>query len=158
MKTLLKGFVRLVGTVSGIEGLCVMIVGVFTTVAFFQEPKHGFDVFLGIFECVAKELIGAYLTYVAFVVWRRFSPAAIHHVCAVLGFLLFALLLSFVSLPDNPPAPGMFVFYVLVFVGFGAVSYLAFRLCRLLLQRTLFPTQAAYPVAGGNAVPPHASA
>lgn len=82
----LKILVKLIGSLSGLLGfgmLCVdlfFLVGVFKAATWWMVPIAMFS--FG---------IAAYLLYVAFLVWFRFSPLAVRHVCGALGFYALSL-------------------------------------------------------------------
>ena len=154
MKTALKIIIRLLGTVSGIFGAMIMVVNLIALNNRFFEQK---DVWIlkGIIFSVGIELLGAYLLYVAFVVWRRFSPSAIHHISVFLGFLLFGKLNYFVDKMSTPLTPSFpdWIDAGLVISASVVASYLAFRLCRFALMRVLFPTEKGGLDATANGTP-----
>jgi hypothetical protein len=143
MEKILKGIVRLLGLVSGVVGLTFLISCVAMAVILLRDQKDAVVILLGVVGIVSSGLFGAYFLYVAFVVWRQFSPAAVHHVSAALGLILFGVLINRLVVPRPGPSAS-FVGSLEDFAFFGsciAVSYLFFRLSRFMLNRSLFPTQ-----------------
>jgi hypothetical protein len=143
MEKILKGIVRLLGLVSGLLGLLCLISCVAMAVILLRDQKDAVVILVGVVGIISSGLFGAYFLHVAFVVWREFSPAAVHHVSAVLGLILFGVLINRLAVP-RPGPPPLFVGSLEDFALFGsciAVSYLFFRLCRFMLNRVLFPTQ-----------------
>ncbi len=138
MEKILKGMMRLLGLAIGVVGLLFLISCVAMMVILLRDPKDAVVILLGIVGIISSGLFGAYFLCVAFVVWRQFSPAAVHHVSAVLALVLFGTLIDRLADPRPIPPPS-FLGSLGDFAFFGsciAVSYLVFRLCRFMLNRT----------------------
>ncbi|HXI82863.1 MAG TPA: hypothetical protein VNL17_02090 [Verrucomicrobiae bacterium] len=143
MEKILKGIVRLLGLASGLLGLLCLISCAAMLVILLHDSKDAVVVLLGIVGIISSGLFGAYFLCVAFVVWRQFSPAAVHHISAVVALVLFGVLINRLADP-RPILPPSFEGSLGDFALFGsciAVSFLVFRLFRFMLNRGLFPTQ-----------------
>ena len=141
----------------GIDGLLMVVAALSTTSSLLRDHRDAFHVLLGIISFAGPLLLGAYFLFTGVLAWRPFSPAAVQHFCVALAFIFYGLMLSAITMPDRAPPLRVQALYLLLFIGLGIVSYVAFRCCRFILRRTLFPPQEAYPATGGNAASPRAS-
>jgi len=147
MKGTLKFFVRAVGTIAGLIGLHFLVIGALML----RESPDWPVILLGV---VWFGLLGAYLLYVTYLVWRRFSPLAVQHVCFLLALLLFASLVRHL-LPEPSPSPAIdfSLRHLALFAGCIIGAYVFYRACCFALERGLFSAEkgSAEPSTGANA-------
>lgn len=124
--TIAKVVVRIVGTLFGLLGLGMLG---FDLRLFYRSvaERNGWSI---MFMTIALMTI-IYLIYVAYLVWLRFSPRAVRHVCGALGFCVLAFLV-----PNRAPEAPWAVF---AFVGCLVVIYIGYRIASVCLCRLLFP-------------------
>jgi len=84
-RTAIKAALRLIGTLGGILGIAILWIAAVLFFGSFREL--GWTIILVIFPA----LLGAYFIYVTYLVWFRFSPRAIRHICIGLGLYLFSV-------------------------------------------------------------------
>jgi hypothetical protein len=125
---------RVAGTLAGLVGLCflpAMLVGLYHSIT---EPYP-----LMILVAAFALAISAYLMYVAYLVWFRFSPLAVRHVCGALGFYVLTLVPRLLDLSRNPDRPWM----GFALLGSFVAVYIAYRFASHRLSRLLFPESSS---------------
>jgi hypothetical protein len=80
-QTIATILIRIVGTLAGLLGACMLCVTPFMFYGAFAS-EHFWILLVGLFPFV----VGIYFLYVAYLVWFRFSANAVRHVCGMLGF------------------------------------------------------------------------
>src|SRR4051812_1770821 len=78
---LARNFMRIVATLAGVFGVITLCIAPFTL---YYSIMRG-DAWM-IFFAALPLMLGAYGIYLAYVVWFRFSPLAVRHICGALGF------------------------------------------------------------------------
>ena len=76
--------------------------------------------------------IAAYLVYVGYLVWCRFSPRAVHHVCGAVGFYLLGQSMELFGRSNE-------LWISFAFLGLLVVVYFGYRFASSRLSRWLFP-------------------
>jgi hypothetical protein len=76
--------------------------------------------------------IAAYLVYVGYLVWFRFSPRAVRHVCGAVGFYLLTQCVELFGRSDE-------LWTSFAFLGGLIVVYFGYRFTSSRLSRWLFP-------------------
>ena len=119
-------FMRAVATFSGLVAFPWLCVGPFMLYQAFAKADR-LMIGLTIFPLV----LGLYFLYVAYIVWFKFSPLAVRHVCGMIGF--YALMLLTKLPPDRTSqAP-------LLFLGGLIVAYFIYRATTRYFSRVIFP-------------------
>jgi hypothetical protein len=129
-----KIVMRIAGTLAGLMGFCLfsaMLVGLYSSITERDLRMVPFAVF--------SLAISAYLMYAAYLVWFRFSPLAVRHVCGALGFCVLMLLMQLPDWSRIPDQPWM----EFAFLGSFVAVYIAYRLASNRLSRLLFPESSS---------------
>jgi hypothetical protein len=121
---------RIAGTLAGLLGLCLlpaMLVGLYSSIT----ESDPWMILFATFSLA----ISAYFMYVAYLVWLRFSPLAVQHVCGALAFYVLILIMRLFELSRNRDQP---------WIGFAlpgsfVAVYIAYRVASHRLSRLLFP-------------------
>ena len=125
-----KILMRVVGTLTGLLGLGMFHITLFLMFKSITERNLGMILFV-LFPLAAA----VYLIYVAYLVWFRFSPITVRHICRALAFYVVALLMElFDPARDSKAAWPMFAF-----LGCLVVVYFAYAVVSDQLIRLLFP-------------------
>jgi hypothetical protein len=85
----LKATIRALATVAGLFGILDVFFGIgflISSVADKKPPNA-----MTIFFATMFVIPGIYLSWVLFLVWRRFSPKAVLHFCGAIGFFAWVL-------------------------------------------------------------------
>jgi hypothetical protein len=131
-----KTVMRVVGTLAGLLGvamLCFMPFMLFHSIT----ERNPWMIVLAIFPLA----LALYFIYVAYLVWFRFSPLAMRHICGALGFYVLMLLTKLFDRDlDTTWAPS-------AFLGCLVIVYFAYRVASNRLSRWLFPESISSPVA-----------
>lgn len=132
---IVKVLLRIVGTLAGLVGggmLCV------STVVFYRsynvlsaEMREFWMIGLAAFTLA----LAVYFLFVAYLVWFRFSPRAVRHVCGVLGFYVLMSTTKLFPSVHNSDTSWM----AFVFLGLLVGVYFAYRWASTRLSRYLFP-------------------
>jgi hypothetical protein len=83
-RTAIKAALKIIGTLGGILGIAILWIAALLFFRSFREL--GWTIILVIFPA----FLGAYFIYMAYLVWFRFSPRAVHHTCIGVGLCLFS--------------------------------------------------------------------
>ena len=123
-----KILMRVVGTLAGLLGLGMLCITPFLIYHAVAEQMGGM-----IFFVVLPLPVAAYFIYAAYLVWFRFSPVAVRHVCGALGFYTLTLFpKAFEQFRDAEWMP-------FAFLGCLFAVYVAYRVVSRYLSRWLFP-------------------
>ena len=128
--TIAKIVMRIVGTLGGLLGVGMLCVTPFVLYHSIAE-RDGWMILLAIFPVA----LSVYFLYVSYLVWFRFSPLAVRHICGALGFCLLAVITKFF----NPARDSHAAWPAFVSLGSLIVVYLAYRVASDRLSRLLFP-------------------
>ena len=135
LKAVLRAF-AIVGGLFGIPCL-VMGIGFLSSTIFGKEGPDLIRFLLGVMFLIP----GVYLSWVVFLVWRRFSPRAVLHLCGGIGFLVWTIPGgSFERFGEMWSAVAWWVWLALVISGYRSVSR---YLVRRLFEPEVLTTQAA---------------
>jgi hypothetical protein len=124
---------RVVGTLAGPSGLGMLCVTPFMLYHFIT----GRDLLMIVFAAFPLAL-AAYFSYVAYLVWFRFSPLAVRHICGTLGFLILVLATNLFDPSRHSAAPCA----AFAFLGSLVAAYFAYRVASNQLSQLLFPAGA----------------
>src|ERR1041384_4148033 len=84
----LKAMLRAFAIVAGLFGALSLYMGVgFLVLAVFGKAPDRLRLFMAMMFLIP----GVYLSWVVFMVWRRFSPRAVLHLCGGIGFLVWTI-------------------------------------------------------------------
>jgi hypothetical protein len=125
-----KIVVRIAGTLAGLCGFSLfsaMLMGLYSSIT---EPNSGM-----IFFAAFALAFSAYLMYVAYLVWFRFSPRAVRHVCGAIGVYVLSLVPRLLDLSRHGDQPWI----EFAFLGSFVAVYIAYRVASHRLSRLLFP-------------------
>ncbi len=129
--TLGKILMRVVGTLSGLFGLMLLCVGPF--MLYHAITKHdGLMIGFTIFPLV----LALYFLYVAYLVWFKFSPLAVRHVCGILAFYALMLMTNLFR-PNRPSSENPWLAFV--FLGGLVIVYFIYGATTRYFNRLLFP-------------------
>jgi hypothetical protein len=125
----LKAMLRAFAIVAGLFGALSLYMGVgFLVLAVFGKAPDRLKLFMAMMFLIP----GVYLSWVVFLVWRRFSPRAVLHLCGGIGFLVWTTIPVndwFEQFGDSWSAVAWWVWVALVISGFSSLSrYLIRRL------------------------------
>jgi hypothetical protein len=84
----LKAAIRAVGTIAGLFGIPFILMGFFLISEL--AAKKAFDSITMLVAALAV-IPGIYLTWLLFLVWRRFSPKAVLHCCGAIAFFVLGI-------------------------------------------------------------------
>ena len=132
---MVRVLLRTVGTLAGLFGLATLL-SVLPPVLWNLGDRSFPELLASLAFCLFVLLLGAYLVFVSYLVWFRFSPRAVRNVCGLLGLYAFSRLSDWIDLPDDDPLmPPSFL---------GALLgiCLAYLLVSRLLNRFLFAAPA----------------
>ena len=133
-----KVAVRVVGTLAGLAGLS----GLFFALLMLYLGIHERDA-----ERIANGVfllaLAAYYLYTAYLVWFRFSPLAVRHVCGAL--CLYGMTFVTAKLL-NVTAHSDALWPAFAFLGCVVAVYIAYRFVSNRLSRLLFPENVQEPV------------
>ena len=116
-----KILLRVIGTLGGLLGLGMLCVA---PIMFFHSvgERNPWMILLAAFPLA----MSAYLIYVGYLVWFRFSPLAVRHICGALGFYIITLVPKISDPSRDPSSPwGPFLFLaclVAVYFGYRSIS------------------------------------
>jgi catechol 2,3-dioxygenase-like lactoylglutathione lyase family enzyme len=132
--TVAKIMMRVIGTLAGLLGIGSLF---FTPFVLHQlmVPQSPLTILFSLYFAFFSLAVDAYFIYAAYLVWFRFSPLAVRHMCGLLGFsalVLVAKLADPLHHPHTPWAP------LISLAGLGAV-YFGYRAASNRLSRFLFP-------------------
>ena len=126
--TFAKILMRVVGTLAGLLGLGMLCILPFLIHHAIAE-QMGWMILFAVFPLP----VAAYFIYAAYLVWIRFSPVAVRHVCGALGFYTLTLFpKAFERFRDADWMP-------FAFFGCLVAVYLACCVVSHYLSRRLFP-------------------
>ena len=129
-----KVLIRVAGTLAGLLGLGMLCVAPVMLYHSFIE-QNPWMIGLALFPFA----LAVYFVWVAYLVWFRFSPLAVRHICGALGFYGLTLAARLVGPPRDPEMPwGSFAF-----LGCLVVIYIAYKFASDRLSRWLFPKSAS---------------
>lgn len=129
--TVAKIVMRVIGTLAGLLGLGMLGLAPFI----FYHAIAEWNLWMILLAAFPLAL-AVYLVYVAYLVWFRFSPLAVRHICGALGFYGFTLLTPLFN--PGPGGPDT-AWSALAFLGCIVGVYLAYRVASNRLSRLLFP-------------------
>ena len=124
---MLKLCFRLLGSLVGLFGLA----GLYFSLAFFVPRALATANPIGAGLAAIGLLMSAYLTFVGYLTWWRWSPAAVRHLVGTGAFVLC----SFLGHPRGPSSPPYLFLLALL------LSYPLYRLAASRCCRRLFPTR-----------------
>ena len=109
--------VRILGTLAGLSGVALLR---FSQFMWSVEGRENAE--FGKVMATFGVMVAGYLLYVAWLVWWRFSPLAVRHVCGVLAVYAWSQIPHSQS---RSPAMGLVLFGSLIgmYVVYRAVSY-----------------------------------
>ena len=152
MAGLVKTFIRGVGTLGAVMGVLMLIP--------LPSMLHGMSksgVGAALAFLAAPTLIAAYMIWIGYLIWFRFSPRAVQQCCGLLGFLILVttsqLLMSGERLSQTMRGPlgplGALALLAMLLAVLLAVLWGYRRLTRL-FNRVLFPAEARAVVIEGS--------
>ena len=124
MARFLKILIRSVGTIAGLWSLLV-VVRLPSMIRVLQDVGQGF----GMIFLSMQVLIAAYMMWVCYLTWFRFSPQAVQQCCGLLGFIALVVASAVLRIgSDGSPSGwwplGMLVALFAVLWGYRRVSRL----------------------------------
>ena len=123
-----KILLRVISALAGLLGFGILCITPFLIHHSIAEQQGWMIFFL-----VLPLLVAVYFIYAAYLVWFRFSPVAVKHICGALGFYVVTLFPKvFERFRDADWMP-------IAFLGSLLVVYLAYRVVSHRLSRWLFP-------------------
>lgn len=123
-----KVIVRLIGSVTGLFGICLACVSLFTIFNSIVD-RSPWSSLLGFLTLP----LAVYFISVAYLVWIRLSPIIVRQVCAILGFFCFSSILRLGTLHDTH------VFWVIsLYILFLIAVYFGYSILITYLNRLLF--------------------
>jgi len=125
-----KVLIRILGTVAGLLGVGLLC---FAPFVFYRSITEQNPVMIAF--AVLPLALAAYFLYVAYLVWFRFSPLAVRHVCGALGFYALTLLTKLFDPMRDSGVP----WRSCAFLGCLVAVFLAYRFASGRLSRWLFP-------------------
>jgi hypothetical protein len=131
MKLTIKTLMRAIGILSGLLGLSMLCVAPFMLYHAITERNPSMTVLMVVFPLA----FGLYFIYVAYLVWFKFSPLAVRHICGALGFYLLAP----VAMLFDPSRDSGTPWTAFAFLGCLVVVYFTYRLASDRLNKLLFP-------------------
>ena len=128
--TIAKTLMRVVGTLGGLLGLGMLCIAPLMLYRSVTE-RNPWMILLAAFPLA----LAGYFIYVAYLVWFRFSPIAVRHICGALGFYLLMLITKLFDPSRDSGTP----WAAFAFLGCLVVVYFAYRVASDRLSRLLFP-------------------
>jgi hypothetical protein len=129
-----KILLRVIGTLAGLLGALMLVVTPFMFLRVYAGKSIAV-VLLGLFPFV----VAGYFLFAAYLVWFRFSPRAVRHICGTFGFFLLMFATRFVTTPPAPVAPASAPLGAIAFLSFMIAVYFGYRIASRYLIRLLFP-------------------
>lgn len=128
--TVVKHCLRIAGTIIGLIGILMLSMGAVLVWRAVREEGSMMIFFSGF-----AAVLGAYLVYVGYLTWFRFTSHAVRHICGTLAFFL----LTMVGAPSREidPLLGGFIFVALL-----VAAYTGYRVASGRLNRLLFAGDA----------------
>jgi len=127
--TIAKIVMRVIGTLAGLLGLGMLCVTPFMLYHSITE-RNAWMILLAVFPLA----LAAYFIYVAYLVWFRFSPLAVRHICGALGFCVLMLVTKLFDPSRDSDTP----WAAFAFLGCLVAVYFAYRVASARLSRLLF--------------------
>lgn len=125
-KTSLTVALKAVGVLSGLMATGMLCVGLVLLISAAQAAEWGMMT-LSLFPL----MLAGYFAYVAYLVWFRFSPLAVQHVCGLLGFCVIMLL--------DPRHDSFSPWRSFAFLACLIAVYFGYKAVSRWLSRQLFP-------------------
>ncbi len=125
---------RVVGTLAGLLGAGMLSIGPFILYHAYTERSPLMMVF-----AVFPLVFGVYFVYVGYLVWFKYSPLAVRHICGTVAFYVFVLVSKLFG-AGREAEPSWVTFAPL---GCLFVVFFAYRLASARLSRWLFPESAS---------------
>jgi hypothetical protein len=135
-KTIAKILMQVVGTLAGLLGALMLCVTPFMLYVVFTGKSVSVAVLL---LSLFPLFVAVYFLYVAYLVWFRYSPRAVLHICGTLGFFVLGLALRFLDVADIDVSHGATLWQPFAFLGFLVFVFFAYRAASRYLSRLLFP-------------------
>ena len=134
-----KVVVRVIATLVGLLGLWLLFTALLLLYHVIPERDAG-RISMGVFALP----FAAYYLYTAYLVWFRFSPLAVRHVCGAL--CLYGMIFVTAKLLEVT-AHSYALWPAFAFLGCVVAVYIAYRFVSNRLSRLLFPENVQEPVA-----------
>jgi hypothetical protein len=128
--SIVKTVMRVVGTLAGLLGVGMLCITPFMLHHSITQ-RNPWMILLAVFPLA----LAAYFIYVAYLVWFRFSPLAVRHICGALGFYVLTL----VTKLFDPARDSDAAWPAFAFLGCLVVVYFSYRVASDRLSRWLFP-------------------
>ena len=125
--TIAKLVLRVVGTLAGMLGIGTLCIIPFLLNRAIID-RETWMILLAIIPLP----FAAYFVFVAYLVWFKFSPCAVRHVCGAVGLYLLTQSVELFGRPDE-------MWKSLAFLGCPVVVYVGYRVVSARLNRWLFP-------------------
>lgn len=129
-----KVLMRVAGTLAGLLGVGMLCFAPFMVYHSFTERNPWMIGF-----AIIPLAVAAYFVYVTYLVWFRFSPLAVRHICGAIGFYVLALITKLFDPVRDSGTP----LAALAFLGCLVVVSFAYRFASDRLSRWLFPESAS---------------
>ena len=129
-----KKLIRAVGTLTGIMGVGTLSVSLLCLYSGIAQNDLGMILFF-----VLALLFAIYFVWVGYLVWFRFSPRAVMHVCGMLGFYSLGLIFQLIE-PAAGQEPDLLKSLWFGFGGLGSLVFVfwGYRAASRYLSRVIF--------------------
>src|SRR3954471_6572306 len=129
-----KIVMRVLGTLGGVLGVVGLCITAFVLYHSATERNAGLVV-----AALIPLAFSAYFLYVSYLIWFKFSPLTVKHICGGIGFCVLAL----VSKLIEPARHSHGAWPIYAYLGSLIVLYLAYRVASDRLSPSLFPENTA---------------
>jgi hypothetical protein len=129
-----KALMRVAGALAGVSGVVMLCFGLSPLYHSVTEQDPWM---IGLAALLLA--LPVYLVYVAYLVWFRFSPLAVRHICGTLAFLMLGLVTTLFDPTRDSGTP----WRSLAFLGCLLAALMGYRIASERLSRWLFPQSAS---------------
>ena len=139
--SIIKAALRVIGTLAGLAGVSIIA---FSLPVVYEGMRRS-PLFL-LFAAM-QLLFAAFLIYTAVLVWRRFSPLAVKHACAVGALLVWWPVSHYLSPPLHPGSDDAGSLRLALYIAWFAGVFITYRIASDRFSRALFPDGHSLPIA-----------